>query len=173
MAVPVLLYLRRTLLLTLPLALSLPLLTAHAAMIPQSLDELTANSTHIIRGQVTSVQSMWDDSHSTIFTEVKVTVTQTYKSTSELAQTITIRVPGGTVGDTRLWVEDVAQFSVGEEVMTFLSDFGPALDVTSWTQGKYTVVNDAVKELSLPVTTFESQIKEVVNAERKRNGEEE
>ncbi|HSH00846.1 MAG TPA: hypothetical protein VLB27_12375 [candidate division Zixibacteria bacterium] len=141
-------------------------------MIPQSLDELTANSTHIVRGQVVSVESMWDESGSTIFTEVLVDVSLTYKSTSALPQMITIRVPGGTVGETKLWVEHAAEFAVGEDVLTFLSDYGPALDVTSWTQGKFTIAQNTVAELNLPVTTFEAQIESVVDAERKRNGEE-
>ena len=142
-----------------------------SSMTPQSVDELTANSSHIMRGEVLSVVSQWNADQTSIYTKVTVAIAEMYKGSGITPPTATILVPGGTVDDTKLWVEHTPTFSVGQEVVTFLIDHGSFYDVTSWVQGKYTIENEAVIELGSSATHFINQINEVVATERKRNGE--
>jgi hypothetical protein len=142
-----------------------------ATMITQSLDELTVNSSHIVRGQVLAVESKWNESETSIYTQVTIQVAEVYKSSGDAPTTATVIFPGGTVDDTRLWVEHTPTFTVGQDVVTFLIDHGGFFDVTSWVQGKYTVENETVSELGSTATHFIKQINEVVASERQRNGE--
>ncbi len=144
---------------------------ALATMVTQSLDELTVNSSHVVRGQVLAVESKWNENQTSIFTEVTIDVSEVIKASGSAPTIATVIIPGGTVGDTRLWVEHTPVFAVGQDVVTFLIDHGAFFEVTSWVQGKFTVEDEKINELGSTATQFIGQINEVVAAERKRNGE--
>jgi hypothetical protein len=66
----------------------------------------------ILRGQVTSVKSYWNAARTMIYTDVTFLVDEYLKGQGPAEKTITL--PGGTVGEEKVIVSDVAQFEVGD-----------------------------------------------------------
>jgi hypothetical protein len=89
-----------------------------AMMIELSPAQLTAQADIIVTGTVTGLNSHWDASHSAIVTDVAVTVEQFQKGTSD--RQVTVRVPGGEVGDIGMAVEDMPTFTLGQKVTLHL-----------------------------------------------------
>lgn len=133
--------------------------TAIAATAPQSVTDLTGNSTHIIRAEVLGQESFWNDAHNVIYTLITLKVNELHKGTLDPSANIQIWVPGGQVADTGLSVEHAAQFQDGQDVLLFLVQRDKYFDVTSWEMGKFTVVNNRVAEKNTSVTEFINQIK--------------
>lgn len=147
--------------------LSLPLSAAHAIMTKATMPQLTAGATAIARGHVVDVVSQWNDDRTTIYTYTSIVVSDWLKGTGPKA--ITIRTPGGEVGDIGLWVEDVPVFFKGQEVLTFVKpvEEQPFMQVHGLYQGKFTVENGKVVEAGLPVADFVSMVASVVRAQEK------
>ncbi len=147
--------------------LCLPLSAAHAIMTKATMPQLTAGATAIARGHVVDVVSQWNDEHTTIYTYTTIVVTGWLKGTGP--KTITIRTPGGEVGDTGLWVEDVPVFFKDQEVVTFVKPIEeePFMQVHGMYQGKFTVKNGKVVEAGLPVTDFVNMVVSVVRSQEK------
>jgi len=80
--------------------------------------ELRAQADVIIAGNVAGVSSQWDDTHSTIFTDVAVSVERFDKGNAP--RRLTVRVPGGEVGDIGMAVEDMPVFAPGQKVSLHL-----------------------------------------------------
>jgi hypothetical protein len=148
--------------------LSLPLSAAHAVMTKATMPQLTAGATAIARGHVVDVVSQWNDERTTIYTYTSIVVGDWLKGAGPKA--ITIRTPGGEVGDIGLWVEDVPVFFKGQEVVTFVKpiDEQPFMQVHGLYQGKFTVENGKVIEAGLPVADFVNMVKSVVRAQEKK-----
>ena len=98
---------------------------AQAITIPLSLSELTGLADTVVLGTVVSSSSQWNAEHNNIYTEVVVSVADSLKGSAG-EKTITIIVPGGTVGEITQWVEDTATFEAGEQVGLFLEDLNSA-----------------------------------------------
>ena len=147
--------------------ISLPLSAAHAIMTKATMPQLTAGATAIARGHVVDVVSQWNDERTTIFTYTTIVVSDWLKGTGPKA--ITIRTPGGEVGDIGLWVEDVPVFFKDQEVVTFVKPIGegPFMQVHGLYQGKFTVEDGKVVESGLPVADFVSMVASVVRAQEK------
>jgi hypothetical protein len=90
-----------------------------AMMIQLPPRELTARADVIVTGNVAGVTSQWDDSHATIFTDVAVSVERLDKGNAPAR--LTVRVPGGEVGDVGMAVEDMPTFVAGQRVTLYLS----------------------------------------------------
>ncbi len=137
--------------------------SATAAMVEQTVAQLTASSSDIISGEVLAKESWWNEDETFIFTSVTIQVNDLYKGTLAVPSTVTVVVPGGEVGETGLGVEHAAQFEVGEKVIVFLR---PSEDstywVTGWEQGKYTVEDGQVKEKRISVSAFEDEIRKAL-----------
>ena len=99
--------------------------TVQALTIKLSLAELTDMADTVVVGTVVSSSSQWNAEHNNIYTEVVVSVTDSLKGSAG-NKTITIIVPGGTVGDITQWVEDTSTFEAGEQVGLFLEDLNIA-----------------------------------------------
>ena len=132
--------------------------TTYGLMIPQTVQDLSDNSSNIIRGKVLSKISMWNDSHDFIYTRVTFQVFENYVAQIKVNNSIEIWIPGGTVNDTTLYVEHSAEFTVGEEVVVFLTEDEIGYGVTSREQGKYTVSNNTIREKNISVEEFRKQI---------------
>jgi hypothetical protein len=89
-----------------------------AMMVELSPAELRAQADVIVTGTVTGMTSRWDDSHSTIFTDVAVSVERFDKGNA--GRRLTVRVPGGEVGDIGMAVEDMPTFAPGQKVSLHL-----------------------------------------------------
>jgi hypothetical protein len=109
---------------------------------------LTRHSDAIVRGRVVTLQSHWTGDKRRIVTDVTVQVEETLKG--EPAQTVTIRQPGGIVGDVGQKVSGLAAFHPGEEVVVFLERRGPVHVVTGLAQGKFHL--DRLKDGSVRAT---------------------
>lgn len=99
-------------------------MAAHATIIiPSTLEYMTENSNTIVLGSVVGKHSYWQEQN--IYTDVTVSVDRIIKlKTKDNARMLTVRVPGGTVGDVTEEVDGAPRFSVGDKVMLFLNDRG-------------------------------------------------
>ena len=89
-----------------------------AMMVELSPRELAARADVIVTGNVTGVTSEWNDSHSMIFTDVTIAAEQFDKGAAP--GRLTVRVPGGEVGEVGLAVEDEPSFTPGQRVALHL-----------------------------------------------------
>lgn len=134
-----------------------------AAMIELSTKDLADNSVEIISGEVTDIQSHWNEDKTYIFTSVTVRVEESFKGVVDAESFIIIEVPGGEVGEIGLAVEHAPRFEIDEEVIVFLKPFEKAAyRVTGWEQGKYTVENGVVEEKGLTKDDFIDEIKKAL-----------
>lgn len=86
---------------------------------PPSLPELLDRSQTVVAGEVMDLQSSWTPDRRQIFTTVTLRTDRRFKGGE--TSMVRFRIPGGTVGDTRLLVTHSPQFSVGERALVFLS----------------------------------------------------
>ncbi len=99
------------------------------------LSELVENSDTIVAGEVLDMRSAWTTDRREIFTTVTLRAERSFKGTAR--NLVRFRVPGGTVGDTRMIATHSAQFSVGERALVFLAgESGRLPRVTSGEAGK-------------------------------------
>lgn len=115
------------------------------------LERLTFSSDRIVVGEVVEMESFRQDGR--ILTDTTVRIEETWKG--ESTETLTIRQPGGRVGDVATRVQGLANFQMGERSLLFLSD--PGVDDHPWVisglaQGKFRVTMgpDGETELAVP-----------------------
>jgi hypothetical protein len=115
-----------------------------AAMVEVPLKATTTQATEIVQGEVISQSSDWNPGYQTILTDVVVRVDESIKGSLSVGQTITIRIEGGEVGETGIWVEHQPRFRDAEEVLLFLRyDEEGHHAVQSLEQGMFTVFEEA------------------------------
>ena len=134
-------------------------ITADAVIIPQSTVQLIENSSDVVRGKVISQNSQWNETHTSIYTEVTIEITEIVLGSVTKGAAISVYVPGGVVNDTGLRVEHAPEFKDGEDVILFLTELDNLYSVTSWEMGKFTVENANVVEKKQPVAEFINEIK--------------
>ena len=83
-----------------------------------SLDELVERSDTIVAGEVVDMRSAWTADRREIFTTVTLRPDRRFKGGER--SLVRFRIPGGTVGDTRLRVTHSPVFAVGEQALVFL-----------------------------------------------------
>ena len=99
------------------------------------LSELVENSDTIVAGEVLDMRSAWTADRREIFTTVTLRTERRFKGAGR--NLVRFRVPGGTVGDTRMTATHSAQFTVGERALVFLAgESGRLPRVTSGEAGK-------------------------------------
>jgi hypothetical protein len=91
-------------------------------------------SAKIIQGEVIDVKSYWNDEKTLILTDVTVFIDDNIKGLDLFETTITITIPGGTVGEETLWVSDNPQFQIGDYGVILLTASG---QVTAGPDGIY------------------------------------
>lgn len=84
-----------------------------------SLSELVERSDTIVAGEVLDLRSAWTTDRSEIFTTVTLRPDRRFKGGGR--SLVRFRIPGGTVGNTRLTVTHVPVFGVGERALVFLA----------------------------------------------------
>lgn len=143
---------RLTRILTALLVLGLVAFTAVASMEPTTLGELVRSADSVVRASVRSLESYWEDG--AIWTDVSVSEVSYIVGSGPEEKTL--RVPGGIVGGVVASVSHVPEFSLGEEVVLFLTEgFMP---LVGWTQGKFTIVDGLVVEAGLSTESFANAI---------------
>ena len=99
------------------------------------LSELVENSDTIVAGEVLDMRSAWTADRREIFTTVTLRTERRFKGGGR--NLVRFRVPGGTVGDTRMTATHSAQFTVGERALVFLTgESGRLPRVTAGEAGK-------------------------------------
>lgn len=139
------------------LILSVPV---EAYMLEFSLADLIQGSDNIIIGSVDQKVSRWNTGHTAINTSVLISIEESLKG-SIAQQLMVITVPGGTADGITEMVSDEPEFKVGERMVLFLklrdvNDFA----VYGLEQGKMTIVNDKVGDVSL--ANFKMQINQLL-----------
>ena len=84
-----------------------------------SLDSLVELSDTIVAGEVLDMRSSWSTDRREIFTTVTLRPDRRFKGGGR--SLVRFRIPGGTVGDTRLTVTHSPVFAVGEHALVFLA----------------------------------------------------
>lgn len=136
----------------LPCLLLTGLITAAQATVMRYLEveELARLSTDVIHGQVLSTRTYWDESHTRIYTAVRVQVYESFKGAARRGKVVTITQLGGELDGMRLDYSGRPQFSNGEAVVLF-TKAGRQQDliVVGLKQGKLRVVGaEVVRDFS-------------------------
>ena len=99
------------------------------------LSELVERSDTIVAGEVLDLGSAWTADRREIFTTVTLRTERNFKGSAR--NLVRFRIPGGTVGDTRMIATHSAQFMIGERTLVFLAGDGGRLPrVTAGEAGK-------------------------------------
>lgn len=107
---------------TLIMAMDLPAMVGHAERIAVV--------------DVVSVTPAWNDRHDRIITSIELTVVDCWKGGLPAGAHLTLRQPGGTVGDITTSVDGMPRFSPGERTVVFLRGAADRQTVVGLTQGK-------------------------------------
>lgn len=115
-----------------------------------SLEQLVERADTIVAGEVLDLRSAWTADRREIFTTVTLRPDRRLKGGDR--SLIRFRVPGGTVGDTRLTVTHSPVFAVGEQSLVFLAgDSGRLPRVVAGEAGKRHIrVTENGEETILP-----------------------
>jgi hypothetical protein len=119
----------------------LPAMTArplHSFPLPLTARQLAAGSPHVVVAVVEDARSVWNAEHTLIFTEYGLRIEEQLKG--DAPERVTLRVPGGTVGEETHFTSLSTFLETGARYLLFLEDFGrPTLTpVTGAWQGVYT-----------------------------------
>ena len=93
-------------------------LECEAQVKEMSIQELTMESTSILYGKCTKMESAWTENNEMIFTTV--TIVPEYYLKGNIGNEVSIVVPGGQVGDIVYEVSEMPSFRKGEEVFAFV-----------------------------------------------------
>ncbi len=108
----------------------------------QSPKQLADESSRIVRGTVVSVRSYWNAQHTTILTETRIRVAETYKG-ARTPEAVVVQL-GGVVGHVKVNVEGALSWKPAEEVLLFLeTNPDGAYQVAGFSQGKFAIERDA------------------------------
>lgn len=106
-----------------------------------SLAELVEQSDTIVAGEVLDLRSAWTADRREIFTTVTIRTERSLRGAAR--NLVRFRIPGGTVGDTRLIVTHSPQFRMGERALVFLTGASGRLPrVTAGEAGKRHLLTD-------------------------------
>jgi hypothetical protein len=109
-------------------------------VVDQSLEELTASASLVIRGTAGPSEAKWDERRKRIQTWTTVRVTEVLKG--EAGASVRVRQPGGIVGEVGQLVEGAVRFQPDEEVLLFLEhpgDNGWVYVVSGMSLGKFSI----------------------------------
>ena len=114
---------------------------AQATLVPRmTLEQAVDDSALIVQGTVVRTWSAWGDGRQFIWTHYELRVSDALKGLA--SRNIVISEPGGTVGDTGMQIAGAPRYSVGEEVVLFVTRTPIGyLRTAGWGQGKYVVVD--------------------------------
>ncbi len=116
--------------------------TCEAQVQEMTAEELALESTSILYGTCTNLESAWTENNEMIFTTV--TVVPEYYLKGNMGSEVKITIPGGQVGDIVYEVSEMPAFQKGEELFAFIWKHPSGLNlVTGGYQGKMKIDKDA------------------------------
>ena len=126
-------------------------------------EDMVNQSQNILIGTCTSVKSEWNEDGSKIYTYATISVHDVLKG-GEAPRQVTIKQPGGEVGDIGMLVEGASVFEEGEEALLFLKEGRQGFHrVLGLSQGKFSIKTD-------PVTQRKILVKKRLQRVRTRQG---
>ena len=143
-------------------------LTNFAQQEAVNLKELTTNSDAIITGKVTQQISSWNEDKTRIYTLATVQVDEYIKGNNS-GNTVTIKCPGGEVGEVGELYSHMPRFENNEEVLVFLKKDGSSSDfkVSNGENGKISLIKDLrtgelMTNSNVRISTLKTQIKNIL-----------
>jgi hypothetical protein len=134
------------------LALLVAVPAAHAATaVAASFDEKVDNAAAIILGKCVKTESRFDPTGRWILTYSTFQVEQSMKG--NVAGTITLVTPGGTVGDVHQSTIGIPAFREGDENVVFVKNTKLGPTVLYFDQGAYAVTSDGGQKVVAPVAS--------------------
>jgi Na+-transporting methylmalonyl-CoA/oxaloacetate decarboxylase gamma subunit len=134
--------------------------------------ELVQKSASIITGTVTKVFSEWNSEKTQIHTIVELSVDSLIKGYVP-DDIIQLRVLGGTVGDTTLWIVNSPVYELNDDVLLFLRpNLNSPFPVVGFNQGKMSLeVNPLtgqkiIRERQIPLNEFLGEIRDIMDNQR-------
>ena len=105
----------------------------------KSPEQLGSESTLVVRGTVESVRSYWNEERTTILTETRIRIDDTYKGVA--GTTVAIVQYGGVVDHVKVSVAGAVSWQPEEEALLYLEPFtSDTYQVTGFSQGKLNIV---------------------------------
>ena len=125
-----------------------------------NLKQLTDKAEKIVLGTVNDVNSRWETEagRNLIFTYVTIGIETYVKGRGP--DTITIKIPGGKVGNITQEVSDTPRFELNEKVLLFLQEGG--LQIVGGHQGKFAIHDSKVIGQNISVDEFIRQIRAIM-----------
>ena len=120
-----------------------------------SKEELVNKANSIVIGTITHIESQWNPEKTRIYTYVIVAVESNIKGIND--HSITIKIPGGKVGEIFEEVSDVPEFHLGEKTLLFLQS-GDCPIVGGY-QGKFTIRENKIAGLNISLYEFVNEIR--------------
>lgn len=128
---------------TLAVALLLAALRAGAAtFVATSVESAARSSEAVVRGRVVSREAR-ATREGRIVTDVEVAVAESWKG--DPGRRVRLVVPGGSLASVAMSLDAAPTFTVGEDVVLFLTREGRSWHVNGWALGKYRVVGDEAR----------------------------
>ena len=109
-------------------------------IIPQSIEELTKDSTDVVVGQAGTPRAVWNAGHTMIYTLTPMRIDHVLKGSRKGA--ITVTQMGGTLDGITTKIAGVRQFDASERVALFLRpsvDMPGTFVITGLMQGRFTI----------------------------------
>ncbi|MBI2205680.1 MAG: matrixin family metalloprotease [Candidatus Rokubacteria bacterium] len=111
-------------------------------VVPLSDERLARDAVAIAIGEVAAIDTYWDAPRRQIFTVIRLAIGEWLKGDLATPQ-VTLRLPGGSLGGARAWIEGSPEFRRGERVLVFLgTNADGTLRVAHLYQGKLAIVTD-------------------------------
>jgi len=131
------------------------IVTATSVVIPSD-DELIIGARAIVRGNVTSVVSGYDEAHKSIFTYITLRVQEVFKGKITTGE-IVIKEPGGVTQERGSVIFGTPEFKTGEDVLLYLDTWADgSLRVHQWFLGKFNVNTDRANNKMLVTRNIDS-----------------
>ena len=124
-----------------------------------SREQLTNRANTILIGTVTEIASQRNIDKTRIFTFITISV-ETYIKGNYKKESYNVKIPGGKVGNVVETIPDVPIFKKDERVFLFLQSVD--FPVVGWYQGKYTIKDDEIVGLKIPLFEFIQEIRTIV-----------
>lgn len=122
--------------------------TAASTFLALDQEELLASSNAVVQGTVLDTRSSWNEDRTIIFTEARIEVQDLLAGSAPAV--VTVRTPGGEVGNYRVEAAGFPTFSAGEQVLVFLSNDGDAFRVAGHLQGQFRIRSTAKGMMAVP-----------------------
>lgn len=111
-------------------------------------EELLAGSNAVVQGTVLETRAFWNEERTIILTEARIEVQDLVAG--DAPAVVTVRTPGGEVGNYRVEATGFPTFSAGEQVLVYLNSDGNDFRVTGHLQGQYRIRASAKGTMAVP-----------------------